>query len=345
MKKISIAILLLAVFGFTLHAAEPEFKVIAVKGNAQYKKSGRGSWLKITTGSKFYNKDKLLLKGDAYLGMVHKTGRTYELTKPATYKVSTLSKKVSAKQSDVNKRMADYVFDEMSDVDDLLAQDDYHDDMGTLGSVERAVGGDVDILGKAADLAGANQETKNGLSYFSDVFASSDEFLNSRIPRNSYLIDSDLELSWYSLEGNPTYKIIIKNRFDKNVFEKKTKDTVLKLDMAKIGLMKDSCYWWHISTPEARSSDYCILWLSEENGKDVYREVNSLNNIIGQRPGALDYLIMAKFYDEQNIVNRAFECYEKAVAASHGVDNYKKMFAKFLKRKGLYAESDMLLGK
>src|SRR3990172_7857374 len=116
-----------------------EFKIMASKGKADVQKENSKTWDKVKLGTKVISNDKIKLTGNSYISLVHKSGKTLELKTAGTYSVGELSKKVGDNKANVSKRFADYLLDEISSSEDLLASGDHRKKMETTGSVERSM--------------------------------------------------------------------------------------------------------------------------------------------------------------------------------------------------------------
>lgn len=77
------------------------FKVLVNKGNNEYK-SGAG-WQAIKVGTSLSEKDEIKVGSNAYLGLVHFSGKPLELKESKAYKVAELTKKVSTGTSVLTK--------------------------------------------------------------------------------------------------------------------------------------------------------------------------------------------------------------------------------------------------
>src|SRR5258708_24537157 len=102
MKKggilLGVGFLLLTASGYSQDYA---FKVLANKGANEYK-SGDG-WQSVRTGASLKSGDELKVSENAYLGLVHASGKPLELKKAGSYKVADLAASVSGGTSVLNK--------------------------------------------------------------------------------------------------------------------------------------------------------------------------------------------------------------------------------------------------
>src|SRR6478609_4799017 len=77
------------------------FKVLANKGSNEMK-SGN-TWQAVKTGASLKTGDEIKITENAYLGLVHATGKPMELKQAGSYKVADLASKVGAGSSVLNK--------------------------------------------------------------------------------------------------------------------------------------------------------------------------------------------------------------------------------------------------
>src|SRR5690348_6017056 len=91
MKTIKKLTLLSALLALTsaVFAQDYAFKVLANKGTNEVKTGD--AWQPIKTGATLQSGDELKLSENAYIGLVHKTGKPMELKKPGSYKVADLA--------------------------------------------------------------------------------------------------------------------------------------------------------------------------------------------------------------------------------------------------------------
>ncbi|HMJ69976.1 MAG TPA: hypothetical protein VK508_13820 [Cyclobacteriaceae bacterium] len=78
------------------------FKVLANKGTNEIKSSG-GTWTAVKTGASLKADDELKLAENAYIGLVHVSGKPLELKSAGSYKIADLASKVATGTSVLNK--------------------------------------------------------------------------------------------------------------------------------------------------------------------------------------------------------------------------------------------------
>ncbi len=88
-------------FAVTGYSQDYAFKVLANKGANEYKSGD--SWQALKTGASLKAGDELKVTENAYLGLVHVSGKPMELKQAGNYKVADLASKVSGGTSVLNK--------------------------------------------------------------------------------------------------------------------------------------------------------------------------------------------------------------------------------------------------
>ena len=96
MKKIY-ALILAVITVQTAFSQDYAFKVLANKGTNELK-SGN-NWAPLKTGASLKIEDELKIADNAYLGLVHVSGKPVEIKQAGTYKISDLSAKVNGGSS------------------------------------------------------------------------------------------------------------------------------------------------------------------------------------------------------------------------------------------------------
>jgi hypothetical protein len=346
MKKYGLLLILflLVLSAIDSSAAKYEFKIIGMKGSVKVKTSKNKKWIKGKTAATLGKKDRIKLGKKSYCGLVHKNGKTIELTKSGVYKISSLMKKVKKKDSDVTKKFADYVSDEISETDDLFATGDYQSNMGSTGAVERATDNDKNTEGKIARTMGMDEGDFSGLNETMTFLNSFDsDKLKIRLPRTSYLLDDEVQLSWYAREGVKMYHIEVFDANSKIILKDSTDKLFMNVNLKKIGMKESQCYYWHIWIDGEASNISCIYLMADTQKKKIEKMVKDIKKDYSDRQ-ATRYLILAQLYEDENIQNRAEEAYRKALEIAPNTEGYKRLYAKYLLKLGLLEEAKEVAG-
>src|SRR5688572_17001615 len=102
MKIFSVITLFLAIVAVQYADAQTySFKVLVNKGKNEVKSGG--TWQPIKTGSTLKQGEELRVADNAYLGLVHVTGKPLEVKQAGNYKVDDLAAKIGGGTSVLNK--------------------------------------------------------------------------------------------------------------------------------------------------------------------------------------------------------------------------------------------------
>jgi hypothetical protein len=97
--------LLLILLAFSIHVSAQKidytFKVLVNKGKNEVKAGN--SWQLLKTGSVLKSGDEVKLSDNAYLGLIHSSGKPLEVKQPGTHKVDDLVKNMKVNTSVLNK--------------------------------------------------------------------------------------------------------------------------------------------------------------------------------------------------------------------------------------------------
>lgn len=309
----SMKVLLVLVFTFSLlagdlYSAEKYvFNVLATSGKVEFQKKSSGPWKRLRTGTKLYMSDKVKIFKNAYLGMVHNTGKVQEVKKADEYSVQDLNRKVK-KSSSVTGRFTQYVLDEMQESDNLFANDKTN--MDVTGSVER--GNDLRFVSGEAFM------------------------LNSA--RKVNLKDHDLTLNWFKVKDVNKYKLHLTDRFDREVKTFDVKDTTFTLSPGKLNLEKDVYYFWYVTVPgdkKMKSDDGCFMVYSDKSAKALKDSLQVLKTELGDLDNPISKVLVAYFYEKNSMIDEADAAYKEAIKLSGGVEDFQKMYDRFLLRIGV----------
>ncbi len=196
--KIKLALLVVVlVSSVRLTAQDYAFKVLANKGKNELK-SGE-SWLQLKVGTVLKKEDELRISENAYLGLVHVSGKALEVRKAGKYKVTELAKQISASASVLNK-YTDFILSENTGPKNTLA---------ATGAVDRGTRSisvylprpDLSVV--YGDRVTINWEGDKTLAPYAVVFKSmfgdeltsietSDNFLVADLSDNSFLNEDNI---------------------------------------------------------------------------------------------------------------------------------------------------------
>ena len=313
----ALIVLAFAINSFAFAKGE-EFRVLVSKGTVQVQREGKGAWENLKTGSYLYSKDNLKLNSGAYLSLVHTKGRPVEVKKEGNYTVANLAKDILNSKTKLSALFANYVIDQISDADAVLGSKGHKANMETTGAVERSI--NTESL-KDADA--------------SMPFAGNTNTVKVKTPRKVTFTKSDITLQWFKVPNAKEYEFILTDRFDRPEFSKIVTDTSITLNSATLKLTKDSYYFWKVKVAnrqELRSEEACFVLLSDNKVAAINDTLKMLREELGNVETAPAKIIMAGFYEQNNLLEDANSSFKDAIKLAPEIEDYKRIYDDFLIR-------------
>ena len=344
MKTIIIcAIAALFIISSFSYGEEPEFKVLGVKGTVMVESRNKG-WKELKAGDGIYKNEKIKIDEASYLGLVHSSGRTIELKNKGTYTVAKLSREAASMKSSTAQKFAKFVADEIGSGDDILASKNYHRNMETTGAVDRATGGNVNYANTLSGMTGTDLSKYSGLNETMDfLFRSNKEYIYAKLPRTSYVIDSVLTFDWYKNPNVSVYEFKIIDINNNEVYTTKTSDTSVTINLDNAGLKPGINYYWYVKSGDISSDQNCINRMTERQKEQVREDTEPIKETMESGKDAAALMILAAYYEDANIMNRAVDSYREALDIEPGVKGYKTLYGRYLSRIGLVDEAAKLV--
>ena len=277
----------------TVFAQGFTFRVLASKGANQIKKAD-GSTVALKTGATLADKDELVAANGAYIGLMHKTGKTIEVRQPGSHTMASLEQKVAAKNVSVASKYAQFIAGKMNEDGDVSVASR----MNATGAVSRAVGGGITMF--------VPTETVEALG-------------NEIVLRWERPVDKDVDAD---------YTVMVLDIFDEAIFEGNTSEEILRLDLSSLN-NETGLYRVKVTTQVAGedvSSEFIgIKEVDIDEREDLVTEYNNLKEeVTGQE--ALDLLIYASFYEENGMILDAISTYDKLVNKYPDVEDFKSYY-------------------
>ena len=280
------------------------FRVLASKGANQVKKAQTGETIPLKTGATLMSGDELIAASGAYIGLMHKSGRTIEVRNPGVTKITDLETKLAKNQSSVANKYAQFVMNKMSEEGDVKSN--YRQNMKATGAVERAT---------------------------------SSAALKVMLPSSVDILNPEAIVRWEESDEveDAAYVVSIKNIFDEEIFSAETTDTSMNIDFDGDNLANERLVILNVKVKdneEIKSGDYGIKRMSADDATSINENLESLKSELTE-DSPLNNLIFASFYEENNLVLDAMTQYEKAIIASPDVEDFKTLYDDFLMKNGL----------
>jgi hypothetical protein len=272
------------------------FKVLANKG-ANEVKSGE-AWQPLKTGASLRSSDEVKLADNAYIGLVHKSGRPIEVKQAGAHKISDLEKKVGVGSSVLNK---------------------YTDFILSSNSAEAK---------------------KNRLSATGAVHrATETAAIKLILPENQHsgIYNTKAVINWEGSKVAGPYIVTLRNMFDDELTKIETPETTIQIDLSDPKFVNENAILVEVSAKADEKQISKQHLIKRLPAADQQKVKKSLNEIMGevQEQTALNQLILAGFFEENNLLIDAITAYEDAIKLAPDVPSYQEAYDEFLLRQNL----------
>jgi hypothetical protein len=293
-RKLRLIIALMLVSSFTF-AQEFAFKVMANKGSNEVKSGD--AWVPLKTGAGLKSTDELKLVDNAYIGLIHASGKPLELRQSGNYKVADLAAKVGGGSSVINK-YADFILSSNAE--------NKKNKLSATGAVHRAT------------------ETSA---------------IKVQLPENQYsgIYNNTAVINWDGSKVQGPYVVTLKNMFEDDLAKIETPETTLSIDLSDPKYATENAILVEISSkadPKQVSKQHLMRKLSPAEQEKVKKSLSEVMGEVAEQT-ALNKLILAGFYEENNLLIDAIVAYEEAIKLAPDVTTYQEAYEEFLVRHGL----------
>ncbi len=321
----------------TVLLAQPKFKVLAVRGGVTIGKSTPAK-----LGQQVKIGDNIIVPKSGYISLAHVNGRTVELKKNGTYPVADLDKAASRKSKSSTDKFAAYVLSELTEVNEPVTfSDTKRSNMRTTGSVERAVGDDVSVWDSVLNVVGAPGELQ-ALAVVQSSAVSKGEVFSVIMPRHTRLLADTVRFEWHRTPKVSSFKVVVTDRDDKAVYTMTVSDTFYTATTTSMSLKEGQLYYWHVENAadaSYRTDEYALYRLTGEERLSSEQLIADVKSEFDSDQAAIGQLILGAAFEDMGLYYDAQRAYKSAVDMAPDIQNYKRMYADFLRRQGLNMEA------
>jgi len=273
-------------------AQDYAFKVMANKGNNEIK-SGN-AWQPIKTGASLKSGDELKLADNSYIGLIHASGKPLELKQAGTHKVADLAASITGGSSSLNK-YTEFILSSNSD--------EKKNKLSATGAVHR----------------GDNSAA-----------------IKVRLPENQYagVYNTNVVVNWDAAKIAGPYVVNIRNMFEEQLANVETSEPTIRIDFSQPKFAKETAVLIEVSSKadaKQKSNQYLVRKLSSTDQEKVKKLLSDIMGEVSEHT-ALNYFILAGFYESQGLLIDAIVAYEDAVKIE---PSYGEDYDNFLIRNGL----------
>ncbi len=297
MKNVLIAFLSVLLVGQMAMAQNYAFKVMGNKG-ANEVKSG-SNWESLKVGTLLQPGDEIKVSPNAYLALLHSSGKPLEWKEAGTYKVANLEANVKAGSSVVNK-YADFILSNNS----AEAQKNR---LSATGAVTRDLS-----EGKIKVFLPPNQDA--GLY-------------------NTHAI-----ISWQEEDKNISpYMVTLTNMFGDELMKLETSEPYVSLDLSNPRFVNENAILIAVyskANPRVKSQEHILRKLPASEYASVKKGLSEILSDLAEET-ALNKYLLAGFYEDNKLIVDAITAYKEAISLAPDVPTYQEAYEEFLVRNRL----------
>lgn len=269
------------------------FKVLVNKGKNEVRKGS--SWQPLKVGSELKSTDEIRLVNDAYLGLVHHTGKAIEIKKPGAHKVSALEQSIPEGKS-VLVKYTDFI---------LSSNSDQKKTLNATGAVTR---GPENI----------------------QVFLPTS-------PSFTVVYGDKVAITWDKQEMKGPFQVTFSTPFGDELKVVETGGNSVTIDLSDRDFQyEDNIVISVVSRTDRKESpeQLMIKRLSKADKERVKKQLDEISASAGEET-ALNKLVLAGFFESQNLLIDASTAYQQAIELAPDVPEYKEYYQNFIIRTGI----------
>lgn len=295
--KLVLSLMLFAFVGG--YAQDYAFKVLVNKGKNEVKTSG--GWQAVKVGTSLKSPDELKVSENAYVGLVHVSGKPLEVKEAGKYKVDALAAKVSGGSSVLNK-YTDFI---------LSSNATKKNNLAATGAVHRGL--------KQVHIYAPASQNQQQVIYNDEIILNWD---TQQAP-GPYIITIN------SLFDDELFRAETKDSFLKiNLADSRftNEDNINLIITPKNEAGK-------------ASEKYALKRASKADKERIKNLLGEIATQVSE-PNALNMLYLAGFYEENGLLIDAATAHRKAILLEPDVPYYVEKYNDFLSRNGLLAPKE-----
>lgn len=278
------------------------FRVLANKGANKVHKADNGQEVFLRPGITLMQGDEIIASNGAYIGLMHRTGKTIELRTAGVTKIVDLETQLASAKTSVADKYANYVLQKIND-NGVNSSSNYRANMKATGAVER----------------------------------SSSTAISAMLPNSVNILNPAAIIRWNTVGEDAYYIITVKNIFDEELISAETTKPYIEINLNDENLADEELIIVNIKVkdnPDLFSPDYGIERLSEEQTAEINGTLSQLKTeVAGDTP--LGKLVLASYFEDNGLILDAITQYEEILEQAPEVEDFKMLYGEFLIRNGL----------
>jgi hypothetical protein len=292
-KQLTLTAALLLIISVAFAQQDYAFKVLVNKGKNEVKSGD--SWMPIKTGSSLKSTDEIKVQENAYVGLIHATGKPLEVKEAGKHKVVDLAAKVNGGSS---------------------------------------------VLSKYTDfILSSNTQKKNNLTATGAVHRGAENIkIDLPKPEMSVVYNNKIIFGWETDKTTGPYSVVFTSMFGDELKKIETAGNTVEIDLGEPSFANEDnirvkVYSKNGAVKES-ADDYGLKRLSKADVNRIRTELNEVKSSVSEET-ALNKLVLAGFYEKNNLFIDAITAYQEAIKLAPDVPEYKTQYDDFLVRNGI----------
>lgn len=276
-----------------LFAQTYAFKVLVSKGKTEVKNDN--NWQSIKVGSSLKPTDEVKIGENAYLGLIHASGKPLEVREAKTFKVAELVSKMTPGTSVINK-YTDFI---------LSSEQQKKNRLSATGAVHRGP-----VVPKDVILAFLPE---------SDL---------------SKVYGDQVTIAWSTENVKGPYQVIFSNLMEEDIARIDAPESFVTIALNDEKFKREPQVMVRIvakDKPGSGSKNYIIKRFQKDDREKIDSLMAQLDPSM-DRSSALTQYVLAGFYEENLLLVDALTAYHEAYMKAPDVELYKSAYEEFLKR-------------
>jgi hypothetical protein len=249
-------------------------------------------------GEMLKSDEKVTVDKGGYVALLHEqSGQSLELKESGMYSVSDLERQISEQSITVFSKYGKFLMSRLN------PEGTGNQNLNVTGAVERGDAG----------------------------------FINVYLPKVTDVFEDELLVAWQQADEVKNYILTIKNHRDEIVAQKKVAGNKYKLIFDQEPLKDMKLMTINITADNGShftSKDYGINRISADQKRDIEMEYTNLKEV-ARSENVLDKLLIATFFEENELLGDAISYYDQALALSPDANGFNRLYNNFLYRNNL----------
>jgi hypothetical protein len=153
------------------------------------------------------------------------------------------------------------------------------------------------------------------------------------------VVPDSLTFAWTGMPAAEAYRLKLYGPEQEELMTFTVEDTMLSLALGDLLSKTGTCYYWSVAPRNFQTQlelpKQCFRPLPKQKADRIRAELAQLTRQWERPYSAADYALLASFYQQHNLQERALQAYHHCLRAAPNVQTYEQLYAYFLYDSGL----------